>query len=166
MSDCRREWNREDELPVYLARPVTTGPAQRHKHCGMFSSVEGAFDSKTIDFDSAAVSRRGSRTPRSGSRERILDGDYVSETARVGSPSSPGNQEEGRAGVDITHLSGNDSFFQQDNGEVSYINIGILPTSEIVYCINGACKNTFSSFFSVYVTFLIFLTVTGSLELV
>lgn len=126
MSDCRREWNREDELPVYLARPVTTGPAQRHKHCGMFSSVEGAFDSKTIDFDSAAVSRRGSRTPRSGSRERILDGDYASDAARVGSPSSPGNCEDGHAGVEITHFSGNGSFSQEDNGEVSYITIGVL----------------------------------------
>ncbi|XP_055014117.1 dihydropyrimidinase-related protein 1 isoform X4 [Boleophthalmus pectinirostris] len=72
MSDCRREWNREDELPVYLAGPINTGPKQR-KSYGMFSSVEGAFDSKTIDFDDFAVGRKGSRTPRSGSRERLLD---------------------------------------------------------------------------------------------
>ncbi|XP_037530914.1 dihydropyrimidinase-related protein 1 [Nematolebias whitei] len=72
MSDCRREWNREDELPVYLAGPITTGPNQR-KSCGMFSSVEGAFESKTIHLDNYAVERKGSRTPRSCSRERILD---------------------------------------------------------------------------------------------
>nr|XP_057927491.1 dihydropyrimidinase-related protein 1 isoform X1 [Doryrhamphus excisus] len=72
MSDCRRQWNREDELPVYLAGPITTGPNQR-KSFGMFSSVEGAFESKTIDFDNYAVGRKGSRTPRSGSRERLLD---------------------------------------------------------------------------------------------
>uniref|UniRef100_A0A8C7Z602 Collapsin response mediator protein 1 n=1 Tax=Oryzias sinensis TaxID=183150 RepID=A0A8C7Z602_9TELE len=69
MSDCRRQWNREDELPVYFAGPITTGPNQR-KSFGMFSSVEGAFESKTIDFDNYAVGRKGNRTPRSGSRER------------------------------------------------------------------------------------------------
>uniref|UniRef100_A0AAQ5YZH3 Dihydropyrimidinase-related protein 1 n=1 Tax=Amphiprion ocellaris TaxID=80972 RepID=A0AAQ5YZH3_AMPOC len=54
------------------------------KSFGMFSSVEGAFDSKTIDFDNYAVGRKGSRTPRSGSRERLLDtGDPV-EDARTG----------------------------------------------------------------------------------
>ncbi|XP_048116243.1 dihydropyrimidinase-related protein 1 isoform X1 [Alosa alosa] len=117
MSDCRREWNREDELPVYLAGPITTGPTQRQKHCGMFSSVEGAFDSKTIDFEASAVSRRGSRTPRSGSRERILDGDCVSETASVRSPNSPGNREDGRESVESTHSSGKDCFSGQNNGK-------------------------------------------------
>uniref|UniRef100_A0AAQ4QCD9 Collapsin response mediator protein 1 n=1 Tax=Gasterosteus aculeatus aculeatus TaxID=481459 RepID=A0AAQ4QCD9_GASAC len=69
-----------DELPVYLAGPIATGPNQR-KSYGMFSSVEGAFDSKTIDFDNYAVGRKGSRTPRSGSRERVLDsGDPAGKT--------------------------------------------------------------------------------------
>uniref|UniRef100_A0A8C4NZV7 Dihydropyrimidinase-related protein 1 n=1 Tax=Dicentrarchus labrax TaxID=13489 RepID=A0A8C4NZV7_DICLA len=78
MSDCRRQWNREDELPVYLAGPISTGPNQR-KSFGMFSSVEGAFESKTIDFDNYAVGRKGSRTPRSGSRERVLDAEGGAE---------------------------------------------------------------------------------------
>jgi len=56
MSDCRRQWNREDELPVYLAGPIPTRQNQR-KTYGMFSSVEGAFESKTIDFDKYAVGR-------------------------------------------------------------------------------------------------------------
>lgn len=113
MSDCRRQWNREDELPVYLAGPINTGPNQR-KSYGMFSSVEGAFESKTIDFDNYAVGRKGSRTPRSGSRERLLDtGEPVGKTpgeAREGSPSiSPGDRGDTRPGVQIEHSSGNDS---------------------------------------------------------
>ncbi|XP_061762363.1 dihydropyrimidinase-related protein 1 isoform X1 [Nerophis ophidion] len=73
MSDCRRQWNREDELPVYLAGPIAAGPNHR-KSFGMFSSVEGAFESKTIDLGGYAVgARKGGRTPRSGSRERVLD---------------------------------------------------------------------------------------------
>ncbi|XP_031727851.1 dihydropyrimidinase-related protein 1 isoform X1 [Anarrhichthys ocellatus] len=116
MSDCRRSWNREDELPVYLAGPITTGPNQRKT--GMFSSVEGAFESKTIDFDNYAVGRKGSRTPRSGSRERVLDaGDPVGKTSsegREGSPSdSPGETDDVRPGVVVRFSSGKES----PNGE-------------------------------------------------
>lgn len=120
MSDCRRQWNREDELPVYLAGPITTGPNQR-KSFGMFSSVEGAFDSKTIDFDNYAVGRKGSRTPRSGSRERLLDtGDPIGKTpgeTREGSQSnSPGEKDEGRPGVEVRFSSGEES----QNGRVRF----------------------------------------------
>ncbi|CAG5938963.1 unnamed protein product [Menidia menidia] len=113
MSDCRRQWNREDELPVYLAGPITTGPNQR-KTYGMFSSVEGAFDSKTIDFDNYAVGRKGSRTPRSGSRERLLDaGDPAGKTpgdAREESlPNSPGETQEAQRGVEVSVSSGKES---------------------------------------------------------
>lgn len=113
MSDCRRQWNREDELPVYLAGPISTGPNQR-KSYGMFSSVEGAFESKTIDFDNYAVGRKGSRTPRSGSRERLLDaGDPVGKTpaeAREGSlTNSPGERDDARPGVQIRHSTGKES---------------------------------------------------------
>ncbi|XP_069023209.1 dihydropyrimidinase-related protein 1 isoform X1 [Embiotoca jacksoni] len=113
MSDCRREWNREDELPVYLAGPITTGPNKR-KSYGMFSSVEGAFDSKTIDFDNYAVGRKGSRTPRSGSQERVLDtGDPVSKTSsevREGSlTSSPGEKDDARTGVEVKYPSRKES---------------------------------------------------------
>ncbi|KAI3353245.1 hypothetical protein L3Q82_019792, partial [Scortum barcoo] len=110
MSDCRRQWNREDELPVYLAGPISTGPNQR-KSYGMFSAVEGAFESKTIDFDNYAVGRKGSRTPRSGSRERLLDtGDPIGKTpseAREGSlTNSPPETDDGRPGVEIRYSSG------------------------------------------------------------
>ncbi|XP_062284137.1 dihydropyrimidinase-related protein 1 isoform X1 [Scomber scombrus] len=112
MSDCRRQWNREDELPVYLAGPITTGPNQR-KTYGMFSSVEGAFESKTIDFDNYAVGRKGSRTPRSGSRERVLDtGDPTGKTpseAHEGSPTSSPDRDDGRPGVEVRYSSGKGS---------------------------------------------------------
>lgn len=113
MSDCRRQWNREDELPVYLAGPISTGPNQR-KSFGMFSSVEGAFESKTIDFDNYAVGRKGSRTPRSGSRERLLDtGEPAGKTpseGREGSPSHPpGERDDGRPGVETRCSAGKES---------------------------------------------------------
>lgn len=106
MSDCRREWNREDELPVYLAGPINTGPKQR-KSYGMFSSVEGAFDSKTIDFDNYAVGRKGSRTPRSGSRERVLDtGESNGKTLGNAQEAPPSNaqveNEEDESATGIT----------------------------------------------------------------
>ena len=125
MSDCRLPWNREDELPVYLAGPITTGPNKR-KSYGMFSSVEGAFDSKTLDFDNLAVGRKGSRTPRSGSRERILDaGDLVVDTAseardvRDGSHAcSPGDRKDGRPGVEIKPSSVRENDLGHRNGKV------------------------------------------------
>ncbi|XP_074486299.1 dihydropyrimidinase-related protein 1 isoform X3 [Sebastes fasciatus] len=117
MSDCRRQWNREDELPVYLAGPIVTGSNHR-KSFGMFSSVEGAFESKTLDFDNYAVGRKGSRNSRSGSRERVLDaggdGDprigKTSSEAREGSHTeSPGDTDEVQPGVEIRYSAGKDS---------------------------------------------------------
>uniref|UniRef100_A0A8C1XMN7 Dihydropyrimidinase-related protein 1 n=1 Tax=Cyprinus carpio TaxID=7962 RepID=A0A8C1XMN7_CYPCA len=92
----KRQWNREDELPVYLAKPISTGPNQRHKSHGMFSSVEGAYDSKTIDFDQYAVGRKGNRSSRSSSRERIVDGDFEAYEISGGTISSPGERDDGR----------------------------------------------------------------------
>lgn len=125
MSDCRRQWNREDELPVYLAGPISTGPKQR-KSYGMFSSVEGAFESKTIDFDNYAVGRKGSRTPRSGSRERLLDTvDPIDKTpgeAREGFYDSPG---DGDVGVEISHSVGNEG----PDGKVGLVNYFLFYVS-------------------------------------
>lgn len=113
MSDCRRQWNREDELPVYLAGPISSGPKQR-KSYGMFSSVEGAFESKTIDFDNYAVGRKGSRTPRSDSRERLDIGDpplgKTPGDALEGSLNkSPGGTNDGGPGVQIRQSTGKKS---------------------------------------------------------
>uniref|UniRef100_A0A670JUD0 Dihydropyrimidinase-related protein 1 n=1 Tax=Podarcis muralis TaxID=64176 RepID=A0A670JUD0_PODMU len=74
MAERKRIWNTEDDLPVYLARPGTTAQTPRQKYGGMFASVEGAYENKTIDFDAYSVGRKGSRTPRSGSRHDLLDG--------------------------------------------------------------------------------------------
>uniref|UniRef100_A0A8C0Y0R6 Dihydropyrimidinase-related protein 1 n=1 Tax=Cyprinus carpio carpio TaxID=630221 RepID=A0A8C0Y0R6_CYPCA len=103
MSDCRRQWNREDELPVYLAKPISTGPNQRHKSHGMFSSVEGAYDSKTIDFDQYAVGRKGNRSSRSSSRERIVDGDFEAYEISGGTIISPGERDDGRPVANVNY---------------------------------------------------------------
>lgn len=60
----------EDDLPVYLARPGTADQVPRQKYGGLFCSVEGAFESKTIDFEALSVGQRGSRTPRTGQEAR------------------------------------------------------------------------------------------------
>ncbi|XP_043841163.1 dihydropyrimidinase-related protein 3 isoform X1 [Dromiciops gliroides] len=67
MASGRRGWDnsREDDLPVYLARPGTTDQIPRQKYGGMFCNVEGAFESKTLDFDALSVGQRGAKTPRS-----------------------------------------------------------------------------------------------------
>ncbi|XP_016105621.1 dihydropyrimidinase-related protein 1-like [Sinocyclocheilus grahami] len=118
MSDCRRQWNREDELPVYLAKPISAGPNQRHKSHGMFSSVEGAYDSKTIDFDQYAVGRKGNRSSRSSSRERVVDGDFEAYEISGGTISSPGERDDGRQGVEITDQTEKECRYEQNNGKV------------------------------------------------
>ncbi|XP_063148447.1 dihydropyrimidinase-related protein 3 isoform X1 [Candoia aspera] len=57
----------EEELPVYLARPGTADQVPRQKYGGMFCNVEGAFESKTLDFGALSVGQRGAR--RAPSRE-------------------------------------------------------------------------------------------------
>ncbi|XP_049322345.1 dihydropyrimidinase-related protein 3 isoform X2 [Astyanax mexicanus] len=52
----------EEELPVYLARrPGSAEPVSRRKHGGLFCRVEGAHESKTIDFRALSVGQRGAR---------------------------------------------------------------------------------------------------------
>ncbi|XP_034062514.1 dihydropyrimidinase-related protein 3 isoform X1 [Gymnodraco acuticeps] len=70
MAERRGNWDKaEDDLPVYLARPGTADQVPRQKYGGLFCNVEGAFESKTIDFDALSVGQRGSRTPRTARRE-------------------------------------------------------------------------------------------------
>ncbi|KAJ7404390.1 hypothetical protein WISP_145883 [Willisornis vidua] len=62
-ADGRRE---DEELPVYLARPGS-GAVPRQKRGGLFCSVEGAFESKTLDFGALRVGqRRAPASPRPG----------------------------------------------------------------------------------------------------
>lgn len=126
MAERKRNWNKEDDLPVYLARPGTTAQTPRQKYGGMFASVEGAYENKTIDFDAYSVGKKGSRTPRSGSRHDMLDGgDNYSETASDISEvsgsviSSPGDREDKTPGVEIRYPVGKEMLQGQDNGQVS-----------------------------------------------
>ncbi|XP_074959151.1 dihydropyrimidinase-related protein 3 isoform X1 [Phalacrocorax aristotelis] len=51
-----------EELPVYLARPGAAA-VPRQKRGGLFCSVEGAFESKTLDFGALRVGQRRAPTP-------------------------------------------------------------------------------------------------------
>ncbi|XP_005300326.1 dihydropyrimidinase-related protein 1 isoform X1 [Chrysemys picta bellii] len=125
MAERKRTWNKEDDLPVYLARPGTTAQTPRQKYGGMFASVEGAYENKTIDFDAYSVGKKGSRTPRSGSRhDMMLDGgDNYSETASDVSEvsgsviSSPGDRDDKTPGIEIKYPTGKELLQGQDNGK-------------------------------------------------
>nr|DBA29327.1 TPA: hypothetical protein GDO54_009563 [Pyxicephalus adspersus] len=119
-AERKRNWNKEDDLPVYLARPGTTAQTPRVKYGGMFASVEGAYENKTIDFDAYSVGKKGTRTPRSGSRPD-MDGENFSETASDVSEisgsviSSPGEREERSPGIEIRYTAGKEQ--GEDNGK-------------------------------------------------
>ncbi|XP_040597794.1 dihydropyrimidinase-related protein 3 isoform X1 [Mesocricetus auratus] len=114
MASGRRGWDssHEDDLPVYLARPGTTDQVPRQKYGGMFCNVEGAFESKTLDFDALSVGQRGAKTPRSsqgsgrgaGSRPGV-EGDarrgQGREESKEPEPESPKS-----AGVEIRSATG------------------------------------------------------------
>uniref|UniRef100_A0A7N4PNR6 Dihydropyrimidinase-related protein 1 n=1 Tax=Sarcophilus harrisii TaxID=9305 RepID=A0A7N4PNR6_SARHA len=127
MAERKRNWNKEDDLPVYLARPGTTAQTPRQKYGGMFASVEGAYENKTIDFDAYSVGRKGSRTPRSSSRPDMMflgeTGDNFSETASDVSEvsgsviSSPGDRDDKTPGVEIRYPVGKEMLQGPDNGK-------------------------------------------------
>ncbi|XP_030085166.1 dihydropyrimidinase-related protein 3 isoform X1 [Serinus canaria] len=58
-ADGRRD---DEELPVYLARPGSAA-APRPKRGGLFCNVEGAFESKTLDFGALRVGQRRAPPP-------------------------------------------------------------------------------------------------------
>ncbi|KAJ8390250.1 hypothetical protein AAFF_G00108190 [Aldrovandia affinis] len=126
MSDHKRRWNKEEDLPIYLARPGTTAQTPRQKSYGMFSSVEGAYENKTIDFDSYSVGRKGNRAPRSGSRENLVDGDYFSWSASDASDrgssfvSSPSDKNDRTPGVEIKYPSGKEFLQGEQDAKVRY----------------------------------------------
>lgn len=97
---------------MYLARPGTTDQVPRQKYGGMFCNVEGAFESKTLDFDALSVGQRGAKTPRSsqgsgrasGSRPGLEDSPRRGqgrEESREPAPVSPAP-----AGVEIRSATG------------------------------------------------------------
>uniref|UniRef100_A0A8C1K5R7 Amidohydrolase-related domain-containing protein n=1 Tax=Cyprinus carpio TaxID=7962 RepID=A0A8C1K5R7_CYPCA len=67
----RGDADRDGDVPVYLARPGTADQLPRQQHGGVFSNVEGAYESKTIDFDALTVGQRSSRSPRATNREEL-----------------------------------------------------------------------------------------------
>lgn len=140
MAERKRAWHKEDDLPVYLARPGSTAQTPRQKYGGMFASVEGAYENKTIDFDAYSVGKKGARTPRSGSRHEALDGaaaagDSYSETASdisevsgsaISSPGG-GEREHKTPGVEIRYPALGRELLRLpglDNGKVSLNQLG------------------------------------------
>ncbi|XP_068133144.1 dihydropyrimidinase-related protein 1 isoform X1 [Hyperolius riggenbachi] len=121
-AERKRNWNKEDDLPVYLARPGTTAQTPRVKYGGMFASVEGAYENKTIDFDAYSVGKKGTRTPRSSSRPD-MDGENFSETASDVSEisgsviSSPGERDDRSIGIEIKYSCGKELLQGEDNSK-------------------------------------------------
>ncbi|CAL8306426.1 unnamed protein product [Boreogadus saida] len=99
MSD-RGALSREDDECSLFSRLGSDSPRPRVKYGGMFCSVEGAFENKTLNFESfsPASQRRAppTRTPR-------WDPDYYSDTASAcAPPPQPPQQRPGqRAGVGL-----------------------------------------------------------------
>ncbi|XP_062909742.1 dihydropyrimidinase-related protein 3-like isoform X1 [Mobula hypostoma] len=113
MAEDRRNRDKDDDLPVYLARPGTTAQVPRQKYGGMFCSVEGAYESKTLDFDALSVGRRSSRSSRSsGQHGPSRDTEASSDTASVASESSgPADNP----GVQITIAGGKERLQNRDD---------------------------------------------------
>lgn len=103
MASGRRGWaeSREDDLPVYLARPGSTAQVPRQKYGGMFAAVEGAYESKTLDFGALSVGQRGARGPRGGPEPR-----GSAREAEAAAAEEKGSPEPSPAGVDILRAAG------------------------------------------------------------
>ncbi|KAI4882435.1 hypothetical protein NFI96_025331 [Prochilodus magdalenae] len=74
MSGCRL-WNREHELPVYLANPITP---HQHKLAGMRSIAEGARDRTSVELQSSSASL----TSRDRITEHQPNGDHSTRPHR------------------------------------------------------------------------------------
>eukprot|EP00061_Rhincodon_typus_P009908 g33756.t1 len=72
----------QEDLPVYFAKLGTGSPKPRQKYGGMFCNVEGAYENKTIDFDSLSVGKRSGRSAgRNHTSQVSLESDGLSESA-------------------------------------------------------------------------------------
>ncbi|XP_038266929.1 dihydropyrimidinase-related protein 4 isoform X1 [Dermochelys coriacea] len=90
MAEQRQE-RREPDLPAYFAALGSGSPKPRQKFGGMFCSVEGAFENKTLHLDALGGGWRGGQTPERGAL-RQLPGDSQghSESGEgLGSRSAP-----------------------------------------------------------------------------
>ena len=139
---AERKWNteKEDDLPVYLARPGTADQVPRQKYGGLFCNVEGAYDSKTIDFDALSVGQRGSRTPRTTKREATNEA--RSPTCDKSSPceESVTRQETKHSGVEIRTTGGKEVLQNLGDEKVS-ITVPVMTMIHYQFCYNYIFKD-------------------------
>ncbi|RXM91925.1 hypothetical protein EOD39_20670 [Acipenser ruthenus] len=120
MAEGKRTWDKEDDLPVYFGRPGTTDQVPRQKYGGMFCNVEGAFESKTIDFDALSVGKRSSRSSKSGSKRDISqEGRRDSDQGSICTETGSGGLDEGDPGIQIKTAAGKEILQNLDEVEVS-----------------------------------------------
>lgn len=79
---------KEEDLPAYFAALGTDSPKPRQKYGGMFCNVEGAFENKTLDFESLSGGKRGSQKPSRGG-DSSSGSEGQSEASSAGSRSTP-----------------------------------------------------------------------------
>ncbi|XP_048361173.1 dihydropyrimidinase-related protein 4 isoform X2 [Sphaerodactylus townsendi] len=85
----RQPDKRDEELPAYFASLGTGSPQPRQKYGGMFCNVEGAFENKTLDFESLRGGKGDSQpSSRATLSRRSSDSEGKSE-ASSGSRSTP-----------------------------------------------------------------------------
>ncbi|XP_061104296.1 dihydropyrimidinase-related protein 3 isoform X2 [Conger conger] len=101
MAERNRNWDKEDDLPVYLARPGTADQVPRQKYGGMFCNVEGAYESKTIDFGALTVGQRGARTPKNKNETTQEAKSPDSSKSSTSTEAAPVEQETKDMGVEI-----------------------------------------------------------------
>ncbi|XP_023659292.1 dihydropyrimidinase-related protein 3 isoform X2 [Paramormyrops kingsleyae] len=108
MAERKRNWDKEDDLPVYLARPGTTDQVPRQKYGGMFCNVEGAYESKTIDFDALSVGQRSSRAAKAADKkEGSKEGTSPdSERCSPGTEGRSGERQPRDSGIEIKTTGG------------------------------------------------------------
>ncbi|MGH0132447.1 UNVERIFIED_CONTAM: hypothetical protein FKN15_035954 [Acipenser sinensis] len=94
----RKPQARDDDGSL-LSKLGTSSPKTRVKFSGMFCNVEGAFENKTIDFDSFSVGRRGAKKlhRKDNSQVSSIEADAVSETGSDVSEVSSFSESPGRA---------------------------------------------------------------------
>ncbi|XP_058852903.1 dihydropyrimidinase-related protein 3 isoform X2 [Acipenser ruthenus] len=118
MAEGKRTWDKEDDLPVYFGRPGTTDQVPRQKYGGMFCNVEGAFESKTIDFDALSVGKRSSRSSKSGSKRDISqEGRRDSDQGSICTETGSGGLDEGDPGIQIKTAAGKEILQNLDEVE-------------------------------------------------
>ncbi|MGH0144595.1 UNVERIFIED_CONTAM: hypothetical protein FKN15_003804 [Acipenser sinensis] len=94
----RKPQAREDDVSL-LSKLGTSSPKPRVKFGGMFCNVEGAFENKTIDFDSFSVGRRGAKKlhRKDNSQVSSIEADAVSDSGSDVSEVSSFSESPGRA---------------------------------------------------------------------